>query len=57
MCRHQPASLCSRWWCTWKRIILFVLVPTIVAILLIGGLVAKQRLFFEQPGMHISYTR
>ncbi|HEX3789033.1 MAG TPA: hypothetical protein VHW44_14305 [Pseudonocardiaceae bacterium] len=57
MCRHQPATLCSRWWCTWKRIILFVLLPTILAVVLINGLVARQHLFFDQPGLHISYSR
>lgn len=57
MCRHQPAALCSRWWCTWKRIVLYVILPTLLAIGLIIGMVARERLFFEQPEMHISYTR
>ena len=56
MCRHQPAAQCSRWWCTWKRIVLCVVLPTLLAVGLIIGMVTRERLFFEQQEMHISYT-
>jgi hypothetical protein len=56
MCRHQPATLCSRWWCTWKRIVLCVVLPTLLAVGLIIGSVSGERLFLDQQEMHISYT-
>lgn len=32
LCRHQPPERCTRWWCTYKRMLLLAA----VALLLVG---------------------
>ncbi|HEX7659984.1 MAG TPA: hypothetical protein VF444_10955 [Pseudonocardiaceae bacterium] len=57
-CRHNPklpASVCGHWWCAWRRMILYYLVPSLVFIAAIVLLTPAGHWFVNEVPSQIGY--
>lgn len=50
-----PASVCDHWWCAWRRMILYFLVPSVLLIVAMILLASAGHGFVHEAPNQISY--